>query len=166
MSTKQLYIREKRFLNQLGKAIQPLWLACRLGLENKAIWYIDILLKHKPNLHRRIFDLALIQAIRCPNEQPKIIDYLCKNTVSNVNYRHRNGNNHLHSIARRNDHSKVLKVLLDNGCDYNARNRWNKSPVELFNDENKKAFNEWLNIKYEKPEPKQKQIIKTTKTFF
>jgi len=164
--SKKFYIREKRFLNQLGKATNPLWVSCYLGIEDKALWYVDILLKHKPHFHRRIFDTACIQTIRCGKEQPIILDYLLKNTVANVNYTHRNGNNHLHSIARRNDHTKLLKVLLDNGCDYNARNRWKKSPVELFNDENTKSFNEWLNIKYEKPDQKPKQIIKTTTTFF
>jgi hypothetical protein len=166
MNNKLLLIRERRFLSQLGKAVQPLWLSCYLGLIDKSIFYIDLLLKHKKHLHKRIFDTALIQAIRCPNEQPKIVDYLCKNTIANVNFRYRNKNNFLHSIAKRNDHTKLLKVLLDNGCDYNAKNKWGKSPVDLFNDENRKAFNQWLNIKYEKPEQKQKQIIKTTKTFF
>lgn len=166
MSTKQLYIREKRFLNQLSKAIQPLWISCYLGIQDKSFFYIDILLRHKTHLHKRIFDTALIQALRCPNEQPKIVDYLCKNTIANINFRYKNGNNFLHAISRKNNHSKVLKVLLDNGCDYNAKNRWNKSPVDLFNHENTKAFNQWLNIKYEKPEPQKKQIIKTTNTFF
>lgn len=166
MTNKQLYIREKRFLSQLGKGIQPLWISCRLGLVDKSLFYTDILIKHKKHLHKRIFDTALIQALRCPNEQPKIVDYLLKTTVANVNFRHRNGNSHLHTIAKRDNHTRVLKVLLDNGCDYNVRNRWKISAIELFNDENKKAFNHWLNIKHQKPDSKKKQIIKTTTTFF
>ena len=55
MTNKQLYIREKRFLNQLGKAIQPLWISCRLGLEYKSVYYINILLKHKKHLHKTHF---------------------------------------------------------------------------------------------------------------
>ena len=30
------------------------------------------------------------------------------------------------------------------------------SAIELFNDENKKAFNHWLNIKHQKPDSKKK----------